>query len=63
MTGVGLVLGMCFVACAAVVLMAFAEVARETPQGGRTAVAPGWVPADIPAAPRRRTRTAGRHRR
>jgi hypothetical protein len=63
MTMVGLVLAMCFVACAAVVLMGFAEVARETPQGGRTAVAPGWVPADIPPAPRRQARYVGRHRR
>lgn len=50
---VGLVLGVTFVACVAVVLMAMADIARGTPQGGRVAIAsaPSWAPAPMPSRP------------
>lgn len=63
MTLAGLVLTACFVGCASVVLMAFADVARDTPQGGAVAVRDSRLvltPIGRPAAP---VRYVGRHRR
>jgi hypothetical protein len=64
---VGLILGACFIACVAVVLTVFADIARPTPQGGSTAVrivSYATRPATcVPARTVATSRTRGRHRR
>lgn len=67
---IGLVFAVVFVATAGAVLMLMAEIARDTPQGGTTAVRipayAGVAPAIPPPAtrpPTPRQRGTGRHRK
>lgn len=64
---VGLIFAVCMVACVAVVLTAFADIARPTPQGGSTAVRMvSYVDRPATCVPARtaatQARTRGRHR-
>lgn len=64
---VGLVLGVTFVVCTALILATLGGVVRENEQGGRTAVAPAsYIGRELPSryiGPPKPTAYAGRHRR
>jgi hypothetical protein len=60
---VGLIFGMCFVACVTAVIYAMADVARHKPQGGSTAVVLSSVVRPATCVPARAVTTRRRHGR
>lgn len=63
----GVMLSVCFVACAAVVLATLSGVVRENEQGGHTAVSVSYagavLPAYYPKTVAAQPKYVGRHRR